>query len=347
MPDSYLDGLLLGRPEDDEPTRGARIGSAFYIAASFIVLATVPFLPRSVPRLPVAIMAGVALACGMCFTRLPWSRWGMGPLVAMPILGYLLLAVLGLLAPGATSTYMPLYMLTFVYIGLVAKPGTAMKVAPLAVASYVVGNLRTVDVALVRLAITIPVWLFVGEVLARLLAYRTRELRQAADTDPLTRLDNRRSYDRSLGLMGAGDAVVLVDLDHFKEVNDRRGHQAGDDALRHLAEAMREETRVVDCVARFGGDEFALVLTRAGANGARDVLARLRDRWNANNGVTTFSAGIAVHRVDEDPASTFERADQSLYRAKARGRDRIELAPSDVVVSPSFARGRVDAAETA
>ncbi|MGQ0433825.1 MAG: GGDEF domain-containing protein, partial [Microthrixaceae bacterium] len=172
-----------------------------------------------------------------------------------------------------------------------------------------------------------------GELLARALTHRTSELQRVADTDPLTLLDNRRGCDRALAAMEPGDAVVLIDLDHFKAVNDRYGHQGGDEALRRVADAMRSVSRNIDCVSRYGGEEFAMVLVRAGVKGAQDVLRRLQRAWRSNE-VCSFSAGIAVHRTGETAEATLARADGALYEAKANGRNRFETARSESGVTP-------------
>jgi diguanylate cyclase (GGDEF)-like protein len=155
----------------------------------------------------------------------------------------------------------------------------------------------------------------------------TAALAHDAETDPLTELANRRTFARALETLRGGDAVVIVDLDHFKSVNDRFGHQVGDRTLRTLARCLQRATRQVDCVARYGGEEFALVLPNSGAKGAQAVLDRVRSSWAAGGAVTTFSAGISVHEPDDDPHQTLRRADAALYCAKETGRDRDVLAP--------------------
>jgi diguanylate cyclase (GGDEF)-like protein len=339
-----LDALVVGRPGDDEATRGARVASAMYVGAAAVVLVTLPLLDGGIARAPIAVVAVVALVFGLALPLLPWTRWGARFLVVLPIAGYVMLAVMGVIVPGAVSAYMSLYFLTFVYLGLVARPGISLLFLPLAVASYLIGNAHDLSETWVRVAIAAPIWVFVGELLARALAHRTSELERVADTDPLTMLENRRSCDRALATMEPGDAVVLLDLDHFKAVNDRHGHQAGDEALCRLADAMRSVTRTIDCVARYGGEEFAMVLARAGVRGAQDVLTRLRQEWRPDE-VATFSAGIAVHRVSEDAHTTLARADGALYEAKANGRNRVEVARSEIL--PPHLERRRDAEATA
>jgi diguanylate cyclase (GGDEF)-like protein len=171
-----------------------------------------------------------------------------------------------------------------------------------------------------------------GRMLTRL--HATAALTHDAATDPLTQLANRRTYDRALATMQPGDAVVIVDLDHFKGVNDRYGHDEGDRTLRLLAQCLRDVSRQVDCVARYGGEEFALVLADAGVDGACVALRRLRRAWHASGPVTTFSAGVAVHEAGSTPHETLQRADVALYRAKEQGRNRDEVAEAGELVLP-------------
>jgi diguanylate cyclase (GGDEF)-like protein len=165
-----------------------------------------------------------------------------------------------------------------------------------------------------------------GRMVARLRA--TARLAREARTDPLTELANRRTFAHALDTLRPGDAVVVIDLDHFKAVNDRFGHAAGDEVLRALAACLRRTARQVDTVARCGGEEFALVLPDAGSRGAQAVVRRVRERWAAAGAITTFSAGIAVHDGHRPPSATLAAADAALYEAKAAGRDctRVEAA---------------------
>ncbi len=171
-----------------------------------------------------------------------------------------------------------------------------------------------------------------GRMFARL--RQAAALEHDAYTDPLTDLANRRTFTRALDTLQPGDALVIVDLDHFKTVNDRHGHQVGDQTLRALAECLRDTARQVDCVARYGGEEFAIVLPDAGLDGASVFLRRVRQAWNARNPTTTFSAGVAVHEAQEPPRATLRRADAALYAAKEAGRDCDMAAPMSEVILP-------------
>jgi len=117
----------------------------------------------------------------------------------------------------------------------------------------------------------------------------------------------------------------MLDLDHFKRVNDTHGHAAGDDVLRHLGSFLSGSLREGDEVFRMGGEEFLVVLHRAG-EGASIAGERLCQGWRLEDPVTTFSAGVAIHAEGLTPEATLERADGALYEAKRAGRDRVASA---------------------
>ncbi len=159
-------------------------------------------------------------------------------------------------------------------------------------------------------------------------------LRELAMTDPLTGLPNRRSMFESLDRFVAIAArnaepfsVAMVDLDHFKDYNDRFGHQAGDRILRELGAAFATGIRHQDLVARYGGEEFCVLMPGTTADGAATLFDHLRrqDTVAVTEGVS-FSAGLAQWDGHETPDELLARADAALYRAKGRGRDRVETA---------------------
>lgn len=172
-------------------------------------------------------------------------------------------------------------------------------------------------------------------------------LTQQALSDPLTGLPNRRALDDRLAdelalarREGHAVAVALLDLDHFKELNDSRGHAAGDEALRCVASLLDEQLRPGDVAARLGGDEFAVVLPRAGVEPALAPLGRVVRL--ARRLDVTLSVGLATFPADGlSPAAVLEQADRALYRAKAEGRDRIVTAdPTVLAHAPASARRR-------
>jgi diguanylate cyclase (GGDEF)-like protein len=178
------------------------------------------------------------------------------------------------------------------------------------------------------------------------IAARTRDLETAKHqleilslTDPLTHIANRRHFQQHLALQWADLArsqrplaVVMVDIDHFKQFNDALGHLAGDDCIRQVATALSEVTREHDLVARYGGEEFAVILPGAGAATASQVAERLRAAVAAlaidhpTDGTVSISLGVAtaVPRSDLRAENLVNAADAALYRAKQNGRNRIE-----------------------
>ncbi|HEY0380148.1 MAG TPA: sensor domain-containing diguanylate cyclase [Pyrinomonadaceae bacterium] len=167
------------------------------------------------------------------------------------------------------------------------------------------------------------------------------QMQQQALTDGLTGCFNRRSFEMQLERdlhmatrMSLPVSLILLDLDNFKRVNDTFGHEAGDVALRLLAEGLRDELRSVDTAARYGGEEFAVILPQAGMEGALIVAERLRRRIEQievpNVGHVTASLGIATfpqHASSRD--SLVVAADRALYNAKSAGRNCVCVPPDD------------------
>jgi diguanylate cyclase (GGDEF)-like protein/PAS domain S-box-containing protein len=164
------------------------------------------------------------------------------------------------------------------------------------------------------------------------------ELLHEATTDSLTDLPNRRHFlpllDREIrrsGRVGGSVAVALLDIDHFKEINDTHGHAAGDTAVVAFATAVRAALRDIDTLGRLGGDEFGVVLPEATVESAVVALERVLTQMTADpllvEGrpmVITFSAGVAGLAGNEDTVDTLlARADAALYRAKEQGRNRV------------------------
>lgn len=169
---------------------------------------------------------------------------------------------------------------------------------------------------------------------------QNRTLAEHALEDSLTGLANRRAFDARLrGFLGRGRgsrAVALIDIDHFKSINDRHSHLIGDEVLRRLGALLRGGVRDLDFAARFGGDEVALLFGGVDRDRALAACERLRELVSAQPwsevspdlGVT-ISIGLAMVRPGEDAHEALARADQSLYRAKEHGRDRVVAVDED------------------
>jgi diguanylate cyclase (GGDEF)-like protein/PAS domain S-box-containing protein len=178
--------------------------------------------------------------------------------------------------------------------------------------------------------------------------FKRRESRliAVANRDPLTDLHNRRSIDEQVARLRAGDAVVVLDLDHFKVINDTHGHAMGDETLVAVARCITRSLRGTDWAGRLGGEEFMIVVhdeyETGTASSAPAVVDRLRAAWAAwpaSCPRTTFSAGIAVHLPGAEPRQTVARADEAMYVAKRNGRDRTEIWP--VAAAPAGDRRSV------
>lgn len=270
---------------------------------------------------------------------------------------------------GSSGTPMlAIYPLLAMFNALVARPWTARAVTLVAAAGYaavVLGEAQgllpyapdepmfasvtpTVDSALrgaLTLALVMTAATLASEAIARSLRAHEAGLQQAnarlaeqSQRDGLTGLHNRRHFlDRAAAELlrlrrGHPAALLMMDLDGFKRVNDKRGHLAGDDLLRRIARAIEGSTREVDVVGRYGGDEFVALLTDAPLDAAEVVAARLVTAVRAVGlsddpaQPVTVSVGVAEVRPDDDVTSLIRAADAAAYTAKAAGGDRAVVA---------------------
>lgn len=163
------------------------------------------------------------------------------------------------------------------------------------------------------------------------------ELQRIATTDALTGAWNRRQFQHLLEVEmasaarhGSALSLLMFDVDHFKRVNDSHGHQAGDQVLVRISEVTQRHLRTEDALARWGGEEFVVLLPHSTATEAARLAERLRalvaDCPMPAVGRISASYGVAQWQPGETPDSWFRRLDQALYRAKAAGRNRVELA---------------------
>ena len=174
---------------------------------------------------------------------------------------------------------------------------------------------------------------------------------EQASTDHLTGLANRRRFERQLerevartARHGRPFSLITIDIDHFKQVNDTYGHEAGDEAIKTLARVLQQGTRGIDLAARIGGEEFAVILTETNLSGAVEVAERLRVTLKSVeiHAVGQIAASFGVAECPSQAETARElvaRADAALYEAKREGRDRVARASE--VTSNSIVAGSV------
>ncbi|WP_277979040.1 GGDEF domain-containing protein [Sphingomonas phyllosphaerae] len=181
-----------------------------------------------------------------------------------------------------------------------------------------------------------------------------RKLSRAADTDPLTGVLNRRCLiGRERNLLhrdgfSAASTVALLDVDHFKAINDKFGHNVGDEVLKHFAALLASSAGQDDVVARWGGEEFVMVFRHRSEGHALRVLEGIRSRLpeqveaKVSGMQVRFSAGVTSSTDGEPLHTVIARADRALYRAKELGRDRIEVEDVTASTTSERPRARID-----
>jgi diguanylate cyclase (GGDEF)-like protein len=302
----------------------------------------------------VASLALAVLAWGPWFERLylPTAQ------LLIPLRGVLIaLTVAGVAASGQVEALMLLPVIVigpFLVFGLrfrAALATVALTIAAYAVAAVYFGLALPL---VVRSSILLLVVAAACGVVARTLErsaharfLETHAMAELAQHDALTGLKNRRVFDEQLVELWQraieGDqaiAVLLLDVDHFKAFNDRYGHQAGDRALRHVAQVLQAfVTEPSDLVARYGGEEFAVLLYDVDVTAVEKLAERMRravvalalEHRDSRVGVVTISVGAAV--VEPSPErrarGAVQLADEALYQAKTRGRNRVEILAAD------------------
>lgn len=174
-------------------------------------------------------------------------------------------------------------------------------------------------------------------IFATRLRHQQQQLEVLATSDPLTQAGNRRSLRSNL-LAAISEhrrsnrpyTLMLLDLDHFKKLNDRHGHEAGDQALREFAELLRANVRTGDSVYRFGGEEFVVLFPDTGVEAAERVTRALHEKASGKlstpGGFVRFSAGVAVLRQDQSMDDWLAAADSALYDAKSQGRGQVRVS---------------------
>lgn len=337
---------MMGAPRSAESAAGQ--ASILFVAAGALgVLGHV--LPSALRSEGPLLVNVAAVVLGIVIRWLPWEDWDRRATLALvPAAFGLVIAGQWFNPVGLGTLYGLWFVVIFGWIGAWHPARTALVMAPVAVAAYVVPFLPFSPAAspdsLATVAIAVPIAVVLAEVLAAQAAAMRQahraleagaELLQTANlTDDLTGVGNRRLANSLLDAMAPGDGLLLIDLDHFKLVNDTRGHAEGDRVLMELGSYLLEAVREHDSVARFGGEEF-LILLRGAGRGMVPIAERLLAGWGSRGTGVTLSAGAVTHVEGRGPTATLEAVDALLYRAKAGGRDRLV---TDAPIMPWFAR---------
>jgi len=297
------------------------------------VLRRGPDLQRDAPRLClVAALDG--LGWGLC----AWAVAGYSPVLD----AWLITLMCGVAAISATAylTHLRAWVFQLAAYWLVLAASTAWKGAP---AWQLAAGMLLFYLLLFALMRPVSARLIDGlrlqlenEHMAVQLRENLQRKEHEAATDALTGLSNRRSLDQLLDAWVGGPranrrslALLMLDIDHFKSVNDRHGHAVGDATLKAFAERVRAQLRADDRCARYGGEEFVVLLPGASQEKAQEIAERLRAAVAAQPLVdtpriaNTVSIGVAWMAEGDDAEALLKRADAALYRAKEGGRNRV------------------------
>jgi diguanylate cyclase (GGDEF)-like protein len=296
---------------------------------------------------PVIAAAVIVAALVVVGPRLP--RWALAPLgpIGVALIAIALSATPGA-GDGAVLYIWPVLWTTFFFgrrgaVAIVLCVGVAHALTLLALpeASSYAGRWVDVMVSVTVVAVVVLTLVHRNDILLTQLADEAR-------TDALTGLLNRRGFDERASLElararrdGLSVAVVAFDLDYFKRINDEWGHEIGDRVLVHVGELLSHESRDIDVCARFGGEEFVVLLPGCDAADAESYAERVRTTLASDSGsglpAVRLSAGIHAAVAPGDVETMVQGADSALYKAKRAGRDRT------IVYERSSAEAEVDA----
>ncbi len=309
---------------------GPLLGAALLVVLSFAISQAT----RAEGRLLVQAATLTALTAA-AMALVPWHRVP-GVLKVAPALAYLSVTFFIRQATGGPdSIYAQLVLVPILWL---AVYGTAIEIAA-GVAGIAVVLAGPIVVtpgaesqwprALLLTATAAIIGFGVQRLFGQLRAHSS-QLIVLIRTDPLTGVGNRRAWDEELELVlkraeedRTPTCIALIDIDHFKEFNDGRGHQAGDRLLKEITAVWRSQLRDGDTLARLGGDEFAIILPRCPLEAAHRIMRRLCDDVPAGQ---TSSTGLATWDWIESASDLIARADAALYEAKENGRNRIVVA---------------------
>jgi diguanylate cyclase (GGDEF)-like protein len=361
---------LLRFPEEDDPAQALRLRHTSLAAASylsiigFVIYCSYIGLLRLSPSVTWALSA-LAMGINALFYLVISSGWNKRlhdpsmTLIQITVSTLWMLVVL-YFTEQVRGAVLILFLNNFIFGIFRLRTAQFLGAALFALAGYavVIGllvkyhpqsiNLRIEALQWVLIAMVLPWFAVIAAYISNIrstLRQKNRDLEKALGTierlashDELTGVYSRRFFlDALRREKTRADrehktfCVAMLDLDSFKAVNDKHGHQVGDDVLREFAESVQFELRGSDCFARYGGEEFTLLLIDTDLSHAGRILERIRQRIAYNSfshvgSTVTVSAGVAQFRLHEDVSVTIGRADRALYSAKAAGRNRVEQA---------------------
>jgi len=348
----YTDAVVSVPPRAREPRTAARWMAAFMLlgaAAGSVNLVVAGVLRDGAPRGVYAATMALLAVLGLWFVARP--RAGVRSTFALVLLGDLVYVVVAASVVDPLRHATPLMMLFAAFVAAwfldAWMLGVHMAVVPFACWSALAPSFTDAPGLGVQVLVNagmLDVAAFGVFVLRRRVQGLLAATEALSSTDPLTGLANRRSLVTQSERLWrqahrGGDHVValVLDLDHFKQLNDTHGHATGDAVLRAVAQALRAVVRPTDVLARIGGEELVVVGLAADRTEAHRLGERLRSAvrqaWVDQHPGVTASIGVALDRPvpDTDPATgvwrLVDRADAAMYEAKQAGRDRVELAP--------------------
>jgi len=270
------------------------------------------------------------VAASLVVLVVPWRRFPLRATLVLVPVALALIAVHNTVSSADAYRYGTFFLVLFMWVGIWHPRGTSLAVAPFAAAAYVLPLVLThqPSYAAWTALYALPVFTVGGEVLAwrsQALAGALQRVRTAAVTDSLTGLPDRSVFEHAVAeAVGTDAAVLYLDVDHFKAVNDRHGHAAGDAVLVAVAQALRTSVRPDDLVARLAGDEFGAVLSGpVTSDAAEAVRTRLTSALaTAGPGGEPVRVSVGVATADHrSAAEVVAAADAAMYRVKSSRRE--------------------------